>query len=149
MITAFRHTGIVVSNLEASMRFYVELLGFYVVRQAQEFGEHLDKLLGLEHVRVTTVKMAAPDGGMIELLHFESHPRDVFIRLGLSDIGISHIALTVDDLDADYARLRAAGVPFTCAPQWSVDSRHRLAFCRDPDQNFIELVQEFSYPRAV
>jgi catechol 2,3-dioxygenase-like lactoylglutathione lyase family enzyme len=74
MITQIRHTGLVVANLQTALHFWCDVLGFRVVRQMDEFGPHMDAMMGLKNVRVTTVKLVAPDERMIELLHFQSHP---------------------------------------------------------------------------
>ena len=43
-----RHTGIVVSDLDAALHFYGELLGFETVRRAEESGAALDNILALD-----------------------------------------------------------------------------------------------------
>lgn len=48
-----------------------------------------------------------------------------------------HLALTVSDLDSAARLLEAAGVPFTRSR-----SGRRALFCRDPDQNAIELLED-------
>ncbi len=138
MILSIRHTGIVVADLDAAIRFYVGLLGFKVTRRMYETGIVVDKMLDMKNVRVTTVKMAAPGGGVLELLYYHSHtslPR----RSEIFDSGISHIALTVDDVDAEYARLDVEGVEFLSSPQISGDCK--VVFCTDTDGNVLELVE--------
>ncbi len=66
MITQIRHTGLVVADLGAALHFWRDVLGFRVVRQMEEAGGHIDAMMGLKDVRVTTVKMVAPDERMIE-----------------------------------------------------------------------------------
>ena len=65
MIKAIRHVGIVVSNLEKALSFWRDKLGFSVVSQMEETGAHIDAMMGLSGVRVTTVKLVIKDGGMI------------------------------------------------------------------------------------
>ncbi len=57
------------------------------------------------------------------------------------DFGFTLIAFTVDDLDREYERLRAAGVAFNARPQTSPDGYAKVTFCRDPEGNLIELVE--------
>jgi len=140
MITHFRHTGIVVADLDASLQFYVDTLGFSVTKRMEETGAHLDRVLALEGVQVTTVKMAAPDGFLIELLYYQSHQQPVEQR-ELCTVGIGHIALQVDDIEAVYAKLMGAGVHFNAEPQTSPDGYAKLTFCQAPEGTFIELVQ--------
>ncbi len=104
-------------------------------------GEYLQTLLGLTGARATTVKLSAPDGAMIELLHFTAGT-GAKIDTRLNDRGLTHIALTVDDLDREYARLGAENIEFISPPETSPDGGAKVAFCRGPDGEFVELVQE-------
>jgi len=142
MITNIRHTGIVVENMESALEFYQDLLGFQVAKTMEENGPFIETILGLEGVDLTTVKMCAPDGSMIELLCFKTHPdKNKAPARKLYERGISHIALTVDDLDADYQRIKNAGASFISPPQTNPESTAKVAFCEDPHGNILELVQ--------
>lgn len=140
MIKNIRHTGIVVNDLELSLRFYRDLLGFKLVKRMEEVGGFIDKICGLSEVKVTTLKMSVADGQLIELLHFYSHSGNGQSP-GISDLGISHLAFTVDDLDNEYDRLRMAGILFNSPPQLSPDGYAKVVFCRAPEGTFIELVE--------
>lgn len=139
MIVGLRHVGIVVSDLRASLHFYVGILGFTIAHHADEHGDALETMLGLPHARVTTVKLAAPDGSIIELLQFTEPDMPLKVQRTLNDIGVSHFALTCDDLSAEYSRLTSLGVQFVSAPQLSGSAK--VCFAVDPDSNFIELTQ--------
>ena len=141
MITNIRHTGIVVEDLEKSLYFYRDLLGFKIVRQMDESGDFIDNILALRNVIVTTVKMAAPDGNLIELLYYKSHKPKPKRTKEICEMGISHIALTVSNLDEEYNRLLKHGAIFNSPPQNSPDGYAKVTFCKDPDGNLIELVQ--------
>lgn len=140
MIKKIRHAGIVVKDLDASMRFYCDLLGFKITRQMKESGGHIDNMLALHEVMVTTVKMSALDGQVLELLQFH-FPQGVQKTRDINEIGISHIAFEVEDLDAAYNRLKDEGVLFNSPPQLSPDGYAKVAFCRAPEGTFIELVE--------
>lgn len=138
-----RHTGIVVSNLKRSLNFYRTFLDLKVLKKKVESGDFIDTILGLKNVKVTTIKMSAMDGNLIEILYFHSHQHHIKIqdKRKICQTGISHISFTVEDLDYEYKRLRKAGIKFNSPPQFSPDGHAKVAFCRDPDDNFIELVQ--------
>ena len=139
---AVRHFGIVVSDMERSLRFYRDLLGLKAVRVMDESGEYLDNMLSLQNVRVTTVKMSADSGStVVELLEFKSHRPEEPAKHEVYSIGPSHIAFTVDDLDAVYRRLSETGVRFNAPPQLSLDGYAKVTFCQDPDGMPIELVE--------
>lgn len=141
MIVNIRHTGIVVSDLELSIHFYTNILGFTINKRMMESNCFIENVLGLENVKVTTVKMSAKNGQMIELLYFNSHsgrPNEV----RLFDLGITHFAITVDNIEAEYSRMVKLGANFISPPQNSPDGNAKVAFCQDPDGVYIEIVEE-------
>ena len=140
-----RHTGIVVSDLEQALHFYRDLLGLKVVKRMDESGKYIDRISGLKNVKVTTVKLAAEDGNLVELLYYHSYLGRRDAKKDLRRIGISHVAFTVRDLDLEYKRLSKAGVQFNSPPQISPDGYAKVTFCKDPEDNFIELVEELTY----
>jgi len=135
-----RHTGIVVSDIDKSLHFYNKLLGFKIVKDMREAGPFVDKILGLSGVSVRTIKMDA-GGSLIELLCFKSHPAHAQPRI-ITSLGCTHIALTVDNLDNCFNMLKGESVFFVSEPQVSPDGNAKVAFCKDPDGTFIELVEE-------
>lgn len=139
---AIRHIGIVVSDLEKALHFYQDLLGLKVVNKMVESGNCIDKISGLKNVKVTTIKLAAGDGNLVELLCYHSHKREIVFKKDICEIGVSHVAFTVENLDAEYKRLLRAGVKFNAPPQISPDGYAKVTFCSDPDGNFIELVEK-------
>lgn len=144
MPIAFRHSGVVVSDLEKSLWFYRDLLGFKVTIRADESGAFIEQILGLKNLTVTTVKMTPPDGlGLLELLYFHPpHTAPVAAKKSVTANGWTHIALTIKNLDALHGALCKAGISFISPPALSPSGKAKVAFCRDPEGNFLELVQE-------
>jgi len=143
MITAIRHAGLVVADLEQSLKFWCDGMGFIVSRQMEESGPHIDAMMGLKEVRVTTAKLAAPDGGLLELLCFHSHPDRPRWPGTPYSTGFTHIALTVKDLDETLRRLKQFGTSIPAKPQLSPDGQVKVIYARTPDGVLIELVEEF------
>ena len=141
MISAIRHTGLVVADLERALHFWCDVLGFRVVRQMDESGPHIDAMMGLRDVRVTTAKLAAPDGNMIELLRFHSHPDQPRWNGTPHSTGFTHIALTVDDLDQLVSKLTQEGVRFPAPPQRSPDGYAKVIYAQGPEGVLLELVE--------
>jgi len=141
MINQIRHTGLVVADLEAALSFWRDLLGFNIDKQMDESGTHIDAMMGLKNVEVTTVKMSAPQGGVIELLHFKSHP-DVKKWHGKPySTGFTHLALCVKNLDECYQKLSDAGFIFPAPPQYSPDGAVKVIYCQGPEGVLLELVE--------
>ena len=144
MIKNIRHTGIVVNNVNRSLEFYCDLLGFEVKKDNIESGSYLDSFLGMKKVRVRTIKLALKDEVVIELLYFYSRHKRKGRALKLNSIGCTHMAMTVENLEVLYDNLVDAEVEFNSPPTMSGDVKVKVAFCQDPDGTFLELVEELS-----
>jgi len=143
---SLRHVGITVVELERMQNFYCDLLGCKVLKTMEESGEVIDNFSGIKNIRVTTTKMELPNGGILELLKYHS-PKGNDVALQniyrkIIQIGISHYALTVKDLDSLYEKLVAEEVYFFYPVQTSPDGNVKIAFCKDPEGNILELVEE-------
>ena len=140
MIKDVRHIGIVVTDMEKSLKFYRDLLGLKIKSLVDEEGEFLDNMLAYENVKNRVAKLYAKNGNaLVELINSKSYgnkkDRDFFT------IGASHFAFTVDDLEKTYDYLVKNGVKFTAPPQQTPDGFAKVTFCEDPDGTLIELVE--------
>lgn len=136
-----RHLGIVVSDMERSLKFYRDLLCLKIVKDFTEKEKYIDSILGLSGVQLRMVKLIADDGSMIELLHFLSHPNQPPLKTKIFDLGCSHVAFTVENVNEEYEKLMEKGVTFNCPPYISPDGYAKVTFCHDPDGTSIELVE--------
>ena len=142
MIAAIRHVGLVVADLEKSLKFWCDAMGFVVSRRMEESGPHVDAMLGLQDVRVTTVKLKSPDGNMLELLRFRSHPSQPAWNGSPYSTGLTHIAMTVHSIEETVARLSSYGVRFPNPPQRSPDGKVIVTYAVGPENILLELVEE-------
>ena len=141
MLTEVRHIGIVVKNIENSLKFYRDLLGLQIQRAMNESGEYIDNMLGFKDVKVKTVKMSAPNGlTLVELLEFDV-PSGSNLPRHVNDLGASHVAFTVSNIDEVYDKLKQSGIKFNESPQLSPDGYAKVTFCFDPDNTPVELVE--------
>ena len=142
-----RHVGITVTDLDRSLKFYRDVLGFTITREMNESGKHIDNFSDLKGVIVRTVKMKSDDGSMIELLKYDSHkcPNHHNKHQKICEIGCSHFAMTVDDLEEVCQDVKDfVDASLICEPEHSPDGKVKLTFCRDPDGTLIELVEELN-----
>lgn len=142
MILATRHTGIVVNDLERCLHFWRDTMGLEVVVDAWEEGEFIDTVQHLTGVKLHMIKLAAPDGTLIELLKDENHPGEAPPKRPLCERGIRHVAFTVADVEESFRVLRDAGCEVLSKPISSPAGNARLFFARDPEGNLLEIVQE-------
>jgi catechol 2,3-dioxygenase-like lactoylglutathione lyase family enzyme len=144
MTTAIRHVGLVVADLEKSLRFWCDTMGFVVSRQMEESGAHIDAMMGLKNVKVTTTKLADPDGNLLELLYFHSHPDKPQWEGKPYSTGFTHIALTVQDLDETLRRLKLVGASVPAEPQLSPNGQVKVIYASGPEGVLLELVEVMS-----
>lgn len=140
MSATFSHVGISVANLERSMAFYRDLLGMEVVEQVTFQGEQYEAILGLKGARG---RIAILKSGTlaVELFEFiEPIPKPAEFARPVSDHGITHLAIEVDDIAALYTRLKSAGVRFHCPPLHFAACA-TATYARDPDGNVVEMMQ--------
>jgi glyoxylase I family protein len=137
------HVGICVSDWKRSLRFYHDVLGFRYVRELELSGEPGSTLLQLEDVDFRAITLER-EGLRIELLHYE-RPGHVCgqIPRPMNQLGLTHLALRVDDLDALVKELEEARVDVREETSIEVPKANAKAvFITDPDGTLIELVQQ-------
>ena len=135
------HIGIAVSDLDRSLHFYRDLLGFAWESDLTVQGEPTDTLLRLRGTELHAVYLKR-DGVRLELLHFANPAAPPRRERVMNEVGLTHLSFRVTDLDAVLMALKADGhrilddtiIRF---PDWGVAA----CFIADPDGQLIELVQ--------
>jgi len=139
--TVIRHTGIVVKDMEQSLRFYRDLLGLEVWADFTDNSEYVQTITGVQGADLWMIKLKAPGGGSVELLKYQSHLQDMPTPRQSYDVGINHIAIQVDDIDALHRKLTSEGIAFNAPPTLSSDNAAKVTYCRDPEGVIVELVE--------
>jgi lactoylglutathione lyase len=123
MIHKLEHIGVMVKDMDLSIRFYTEILGL--------------RLVGRERLSADTE------------LGFLSLPGDEHIQIelisrghdGLKDGIVHHIAFTVSDIEGEISRLKAAGVRLIDETPRVILGGIKIAFFYGPDGEQLELFQ--------
>jgi len=132
-MTAFDHVGLSVSDLDAQAGWYVDTLGL-VASTPFEIPH-----LGIRGVFVVhpeqkwAIELLAREGSH-EGLRADDPPQALLTQ------GYGHICLRVDDVDAVYDRLLAAGATDRMSPRPAPEEGVRMAFVADPEGHLIELL---------
>ena len=130
MLKSFFHTGFVVKDIEASIKFYAEVLGMRIAGRTEREGEFVD--MG--------------EGHQLELIQYLS-PASGENHLHRNDLGASHLAFFVDDLDNFYQETSQKGIKYNNPPASMFDDNRNLsrkaAYAQDPDGNWLEFVETF------
>ena len=140
--TAFSHFGICVADLDRSLRFYCEGLGFTEVA-AHEVGTEFGALMELDDLQLSS-RMITRDGVTVELLGYGSPPVvGEPVRRPLNQLGLTHLSFRVDDLEAVAARIEALGGHVVTTTRTTLDlggTALDFVYCTDPDGVRIELM---------
>lgn len=141
MVTRVDHAALSVRDLDRSLRFYRDLLGFTVERIIESTPEkRLGDVVGLPGCAARIAHLKCGDS-MLELLEYTS-PRGRPIPAGetQADQGFSHVCFRSSDTRADHRRLADQGVKFIGEP---VEYRPGvwIVYFRGPDGEVCELRQ--------
>jgi len=142
MIQNIRHTGLVVRDLENSLKFY-QALGLSLLQRETETGKFIETVVGLPGACVEWAKLLTPNGSVVELLQYHSHTSLQPIKKSESNrLGCSHIAFTVKDIDSCCNLICQLGGSIVDEPMESPKGNVRVNYAHDPDGILIELVEE-------
>lgn len=120
-VTAIHHVSLIVADTGRALAFYRDLLGLVCDPARPDLG-YPGAWLRVGGQQIHLLELPNPDP-------VEGRPAH-----GGRD---RHLALAVSDLDALKQRLDGAGIAYTLSR-----SGRRALFCRDPDANALELVEQ-------
>ncbi|MBV1879829.1 MAG: VOC family protein [Pseudomonadales bacterium] len=137
------HIALGVRNMDLSLAFYSDLLGFEVVR---------DEIQQTKGSVLPALYKDAHDQRRVVTLYWKKGPNESFLVLSehsdkpvsgepikLDQIGIHHFAFWVEDLPAVYEELKAKGAEFVLAPTVVANGTLNSAFLADPDGILVQL----------
>jgi catechol 2,3-dioxygenase-like lactoylglutathione lyase family enzyme len=136
--------GIVVNDLEKNRDFWINTLGFKLHIEALEESPYIDELLAIKDPALKTVKLIDSKGFIIELLKFENYKVGNSWSGDLKTTGLTHIALTVTDLDELVERLIKDNYQTVSDIKVSPNGKVKVVFIKGPESLMLELVQELN-----
>lgn len=140
-ITGIHHVGISTLDLDRLVAFYLDTFGFeqIAVFDWEPGFTDVDAALALDGSRGSMAMLRLGDIHL-ELFEFSNPlPQPVDPAHSVTDIGINHLCLLVDDVGALFLRLEEQGIPVHSTPRDIGDGP--FVYCRDPDGNAIEFWQ--------
>ncbi|GAA0335166.1 lactoylglutathione lyase [Oceanobacillus oncorhynchi subsp. oncorhynchi] len=144
-ITGFVHSGITVKDLDASLEFYVDLLGLKLrSRQnvTDDYVLNIVEIPGIKEIKIAFIEI--PGGTVIEMLEYEG-TKTYSGAARTCDYGTGHICLQVENLESMYEDLKEKGVQFQSKGVQNITSGAnkgaKAIYMLDPDGYIIELME--------
>ncbi|MBS1843168.1 MAG: VOC family protein [Actinobacteria bacterium] len=138
------HFSFTVSDLDRSVAFYVESLGFEATEEPAEIeGDWLSQITGFDGIRLRLVFLRLGEVSL-ELIQYLNPVGAPHQESRTCDVGNAHLALEVPDVDALRSHFEAAGGRFVsdpvAIPSGPLAGRP-IAYGVDPDGIVIELIE--------
>jgi catechol 2,3-dioxygenase-like lactoylglutathione lyase family enzyme len=140
-VTSFVHVGLVVEDLDETVRF-LTLLGFDCDEPSTFSGEWIDRVIGLDDATVEVVMARVPDGSdVFEVVRFHSPPASSQESAPAANRpGLRHIAFTVADVRELVDRVRDGGWD-TVGEIVNYKDIYLLCYVHGPEGLIVELAQ--------
>ncbi len=136
----FTHVGLCVSDLERSLRYYCDVLGFEEKARLTVDDEDSANLLGVPGLNVELV-FVERDGIRLEMLwHRPGHTGDGEAR-PMNQLGLTHLCFRVGDFDDLCARIAAGGGVIVPGTNAVFQHGNRGIMTLDPDGIRVELIE--------
>ena len=144
-MNGLHHVGITVEDLDASIRFYHDVLGLEFANEPSPWfdGPGLGPAVGVPGAALRQVSLAL-GSTILELLEYRDPPSETSGPLLSNNIGASHVAFLVDDIEAKKVELEAKGIAFFSdvnVVDEGVLAGWRWVYFADPDGYPLELVE--------
>lgn len=136
-----RHVGIVVNDLEKSIHFWQELIGFKIVSDNIEPSPYIEELLSLNATNLRTVKFSDNNGFIVELLKFDPSSNESDWQGDLSTTGLTHIALTVENVEKLLKKLNEFSYTNLSKIMKSPNGQVKVVFINGPENLKLEMVE--------
>jgi len=142
LIERVHHVSFTVSDLERSLCFYCEGLGFAVTDDRTVSGDFPQTVSGLPGAHMRIVHLRGHGQGL-ELIQYHA-PAGKSPAPRTCDVGSAHLCYVVDDIDAEMERVRRVGARFLSDAMTVVggpNAGNRMVYFLDPDGIPMEFTQ--------
>ena len=145
MLKSFFHTGFVVRDLETSVAFYRDVMGLKYEFTSERTGEFAEKVVGFKAAHLKVAFLNMDNGHHLELVQYFVPPSGQ-AKFERNDLGASHLAFFVENMDEYHATMSNRGLKFIGPPAALVQDgkvTRKAAYAQDPDGNWLEFVEVF------
>ena len=142
-VLSTNHTSFTVSDLDRSIAFFRDALGFEVTSRAPRDPRAIRHITGVDGADIEVAYIRGP-GHSLELIQYLAPECRGQVIAKPCDTGFAHVAYDVDDIEAALEAVAAHGVKPINRP-WVIDrgpnTGRRVVYCRDPDGITIEFIE--------
>lgn len=142
-ILGTNHTSFTVSDLDRTLAFFGEGLGFAVTSRAPRSKDAIETITGVDGAAVMIAYVQGP-GHRLEFIEYRGPADRERVKPRPCDVGFAHVAYDVDDIDAAIAMAARYDVHPINPPFVVDDGPNRggkAAYLRDPDGITVEFIQ--------
>ena len=138
--------GFTVKEMDRSVKFYTEVLGFKKISDVELAGPEQEQLLGIFGLRIRVVRMQLGDEFLELTDYLTSGGRSIPEDAKSNDLIFQHIAIVVSDMDKAYQQLRRFNVMHVSTNPQTIPQSNTAAagvkafYFHDPDMHNLELI---------
>lgn len=145
MIIGQEHTGICVSDLDRSIAFYRDVMGFTMIKREEPKATRARKL-GVPGSVIQIAVFEYAKGYQLELIQYLEPPNPNTYGEPVNSLGQVHISFKVDDIEKEIERMSKLGVEFVGGNDCEVNAEGPLkgwkwVYFKDPDGTNLELIE--------
>jgi catechol 2,3-dioxygenase-like lactoylglutathione lyase family enzyme len=144
-ILSTNHTSFTVSDLERSLAFFRDGLGFTVTSKAPRDPATIERIVGVKGADIEVAYVRGP-GHSLELIQYKGPRERGKVESRPCDTGFAHIAFDVRNIDAAIAEAARHGVTPIAPPvlltQGGPNAGSKVVYLRDPDGITIEFIEK-------
>ena len=142
LIQSFRHAGIVVSNIKKTSDIFKNYLGLKLLMKEKIVkGKYISNLVGINNAKIKITIFISIDNIKYELLEYFNKKNSNKL-LQSNNIGLSHLSLTVKNIDKLYNMRKNYNVKFVNSPIINKIDNVKVSYVKIMNEFILELVEE-------
>ena len=141
-VQSFRHAGIVVSNIKKTSDIFKNYLGLKLLMKEKIVkGKYISNLVGINNAKIKITIFISIDNIKYELLEYFNKKNSKKL-LQSNNIGLSHLSLTVKNIDKLYNMRKNYNVKFVNSPIINKIDNVKVSYVKIMNEFILELVEE-------
>lgn len=141
MIAGVNHMSFTVSDLDASVKFYRDVLGLKVLDVSARDSKFSQKVTGIEKAKLRIAYLSG-NNCSLELVQYLS-PKGKKLDTATCNVGSAHICFNVKNFRKFIGKLKKNKVRLANEPQMVPAGPNRgklVVYAKDPDSNNLEFI---------